>query len=273
MKMFSYYLLKIFIIIVFVFFSAKITLAQEYNILDDKEFLEIAETVSFVYFQLYDLQCIGLPFIKNIDTKRESLSDIKEGIMNEYRNILYKNSENYMYSIDTFYHPIFDKLGVRLYNSHYNFKKYSDNVKGRLKNYKMAIDKCGKCYKLFGFGYKNDDFEELYRSFFLELKTTNEVNDLINFYVFNVLHNGLHDYKVEIIDSTNKRNYSKYYPEITLPSITKNEGVWTASFSVLVYSEYFDSVKLYEYIFFLNEKDRKFSYKVNLIKEYYIESP
>ena len=35
MKMFSYYLLKIFIIIVFVF-SAKITLAQEYNILDDK---------------------------------------------------------------------------------------------------------------------------------------------------------------------------------------------------------------------------------------------
>ena len=34
----------------------------------------------------------------------------------------------------------------------------------------MAMSKCGKCYKLFGFGYKNDDFEN-YIEVFLELKT------------------------------------------------------------------------------------------------------
>lgn len=137
----------------------------------------------------------------------------------------------------------------------------------------MAINQYGKCYKLFGFDDNSNDFEMLYRTYLRSLNSTDEVFDVINFYVFNVLYS-IGDSKVILIDSTNKRKYSKYYPEISLPSIIKSEGLLTAKFTVLVYSsEGSESVELIDYIFLLNEDARRFSFKENLIKEYYIECP
>lgn len=263
---------KILIFSLFCFYFIYQSSSEDIKILSEKELYEIAETVSFVYFQQFDLEHISLPFYSNYKMSKEEIPKFNKEIMTKYRNILFKNKGNYTYDIDTFRYPIMNNVGLMLFNSYYHLKKFDDYEILCSKHYKMAINQYGKCYKLFGFDDNSNDFEMLYMTYLTSLNSTYEVFDVINFYVFNVLYS-IGDSKVILIDSTNKRKYSKYYPEITLPSIIKNEGVWTASFSVLVYSEYFDSVELYEYIFFLNEKDRKFSYKENLIKKYYIERP
>lgn len=137
MKTFIYFKILIKLILLFYFYFIYQSSSEELKILGEKELYEIAETVSLVYFQKYDLNIISLPFYSNNNTiSKEEIKKYNNEIMTEYRNILFKNIENYTYNIDTFSYPIMNKVGLILFNSYYHLKKLiimEDNVLNNIK--------------------------------------------------------------------------------------------------------------------------------------------
>ncbi|HPO63423.1 MAG TPA: hypothetical protein PK762_10130 [Candidatus Kapabacteria bacterium] len=251
----------------FLFYCNYSTFAEVDSILTEKELYEIAETVSFFYFQQFELQDLNDIISMDVIISKGNNSLIKDNVLEIYRNLLFKDAKNYSYKIDTFNCPITNKKGIKLFKIYYLNKKNGDYEYTFSQYFKLAIDKYGKCYKLYGFGSKTDDFEELFCEYFLDLESKDEVLDLLKFYINNVVCD-ITQSEYTIIDSVNEKKFKEYYPEISKPIITKENGLWKAKIQILSYTTSYGKACLFEFQFRLNEKERKLLFNDKIIKKY-----
>lgn len=267
MKKNDYYYKVILILISFMSYLNYFAFSKDNNILSNEDLYEIAETISFVSFQQIELQELNYILDYDIIVAKMNNLDIKDRILCIYRNLLYKNSNNYNFKIDTIDCSIINNIGLSLFDSFYFSKNICGDEKGFSHRFKIALDKYGKFYRLYGFGNNVNDFELIYQKYINKLKSITEVYELINFYISNVLLDRTEG-KFVIIDSSNINKYNKYYNELVLNIIKKEDDIWIANINILLYIHGTSNVEIHEYNFLFNEKERKFTFNDKLIKKY-----